>query len=102
MRAKGGFSVEIGNEDLVTPGGLEFLGMALRATKLRSEVDRIMPIVSKKGIKTNDCVAAMIGLLCQGKTAFEAVEEMRENPVFSHRARKYESPVRRVAAYATG
>ena len=66
-----GFSVEIGTEDLVTPSGLEFIGTVLERTNLRSSVDSILGPMGKNCIKTSDCVAAYIGLLCQGKTAFE-------------------------------
>ena len=80
MTPKIGFNVEIGTEDLVTPGGLEFIGAILRSTKLRADVDSILGANGQKGIKASDCVAAYIGLLCQGKTAFEDMREMTENP----------------------
>ena len=77
-----GFEVEIGNEDLVTPSGLEFVGMVLDRINLRADANAILGNEENKGIKTGDCIAAFIGLLCQGKTSFEDVREMIENPEF--------------------
>ena len=82
MTTKIGFDVEIGTEDLVTPSGLEIVGMALQKTNLRSEANAILKKEAQKDIKTGDCVAAWIGLLCQGKTSFDDVREMLENPGF--------------------
>ena len=81
-KPKKGFEVEIGNEDLVTQGGLEFIGMVLERTNLRSEVDGLMANEAKNDIKSSDVVAAMIALLSQGKTDFDDIKEMRENPDF--------------------
>jgi len=77
-----GFSVEIGTEDLVTPGGLQFIGRVLGKTGFRSAVDSLAGATKQKGIKTSDIFAAMIGLLCEGKTAYDDVREMVENPDF--------------------
>lgn len=82
MTSKIGFDVEIGTEDLVTPSGLEFIGFILEKTNFRSEVDAILEDEKSKDIRTSDCVAAMIGLLCQGKTAYEDIREMIANPDF--------------------
>ena len=77
-----GFSIEIGTEDLVTPGGLQFIGSVLNMTGFRSAVDSLTGATKQKGIKTSDIFATMIGLLCQGKTAYDDVREMLENPDF--------------------
>ena len=77
-----GFSVEIGTEDLVTPSGLQFVGSVLSMTGFRAAVDSLVGATKQKGIKTSDIFATMIGLLCQGKTAYDDVREMLENPDF--------------------
>ena len=82
MKRKKQFEVEIGTDDLITPGGLEFAGMALEKTAFRHEADALLAGESVKEIRTSGCLASIIGLLSQGKTAYDDVREMRENPDF--------------------
>ena len=86
MTPRKGFEVEIGNEDLITPSGLEFVGMTLDRTNMRSAIDALLQNEAGKDIRTSDCAVALIGLLCQGKTSYDDIREMRNNPEFYCRA----------------
>ena len=72
------------NERLITPSGLSIVGGLLGKSEFVSYANRIH--VEKKRsepqIKNGDILLSYIGLLCQGKTDFEAVEEMRDDPDF--------------------
>ena len=72
------------NERLITPSGLSIVGGLLRKSEFVRLANR-MPVKQKRSepqIKNGDILLSYIGLLCQGKTEFEAVEEMRDDPDF--------------------
>ena len=72
------------NERLITPGGLSIVGGLLEKSEFVRFANR-MPVKQKRSepqIKNGDILLSYIGLLCQGKTEFEAVEEMRDDPDF--------------------
>jgi hypothetical protein len=67
------------NERLITPSGLSIVGGLLRKNELVRLANR-MPVKQKRSepqIKNGDILLSYIGLLCQGKTEFEAVEVTR-------------------------
>jgi len=72
------------NERLITPSGLSIVGGLLGRSDFVRHSNR-MPLQQKRSepqIKNGDILLSYIGLLCQGKTEYEAVEEMREDPDF--------------------
>jgi len=68
-------------ERLITPSGLALVGALLRKTGLGRLLNRLGKPKDVKHQNSN-CVYSFIGLLCQGKTAYEDVREMREDPSF--------------------
>ncbi len=78
------FELVYTNERLITPGGLSIVGGLLEKSEFVRCSNRV-PVEPKRSepqIKNGDILLAYIGLLCQGKTAYEAVEEMRDDPDF--------------------
>ena len=72
------------NERLITPSGLSIVGGLLSKSDFVRYANR-MPVRPKRSepqIKNGDILLSYIGLLCQGKTNFESVEEMRDDPDF--------------------
>ncbi len=74
--------VEFSDERLITPSGLSLVGTLLGKSKFVKRCNRasISPKRSQPQIKNGDILLTYIGLLCQGKTEFEAVREMAEDP----------------------
>ncbi len=66
----------------LTPlGGLALVGRAIaRFSQLRQLIDPRFPI--RKGIPNSDILIAYLGLLCQGKSDFDAIERFREDRFF--------------------
>ena len=76
--------VELSNERLITPSGLALVGGALGKSDLVKRANRTK-IDSKRSqpqIKNGDILLSYIGLLCQGKTSYESVEEFHEDPAY--------------------
>ena len=72
------------NERLVTPSGLTIVGGMLGKSDFVKRCNRI-PVDKKRSepqIKDGDILLTYIGLLCQGKTEFEAVREMQDDPEY--------------------
>ena len=71
------------NERIITPSGLGIVGGLLGKSDLTKRLNR-MPVDNKMRsepqIKNGDIALTYIGLLTQGKTAFEAVKEMKDDP----------------------
>ena len=68
------------NERLITPSGLTIVGGMLGKSSFVKQCNRI-PVDKKRSepqIKDGDILLTYIGLLCQGKTEFEAVKEMQD------------------------
>jgi hypothetical protein len=51
-----------------------------RFAQLPQLVDPSLPV--RSGIPNSDILAAMVGLLCQGKSDFEAIERFRQDPFY--------------------
>jgi len=80
--------VELSNERLVTPSGLALVGAMLGKSDLVKNSNRVS-ITDKRSqpqIKNGDILLTYIGLLCQGKTEFESVKEMEDDPDFYEKA----------------
>ena len=72
------------NERLITPSGLAIVGGLLGKSDFVRRCNRIPlePKRSEPQIKNGDILLSYIGLLCQGKTDYESVEEMKDDPDF--------------------
>ena len=82
--AKRRIKVVFTQERLITPSGLSIVGGLLGQSDFVRHCDRI-PLKQKRSepqIKNGDILLSYIGLLCQGKTEYEAIEEMRDDPDF--------------------
>ena len=79
------FSIVFTNERIITPSGLAIVGGMLGKSDLVNRLNRI-PIDERKRsqpqIKNGDIALAYVGLLTQGKTQFEAVKEMSDDPEY--------------------
>ena len=74
--------VRLSNERLITPSGLSLVGGVLGKSDFVKRCNR-MSVTDKRSqpqIKNGDILLTYIGLLCQGKPAFENVREMLEDP----------------------
>ena len=78
------FIIRYTNERLITPSGLSFVGAMVKNSGLVRECNRLTVSArrSQPQIKSGDILLSYIGLLCQGKTEFEAVKEMNADPDF--------------------
>jgi hypothetical protein len=76
--------VKCSNERLITPSGLTLVGAILGNSDLVNGVNRasVTEKRSQPQIKNGDILLTYIGLLCQGKTAFEGVREMEDDPEY--------------------
>ena len=72
-------------ERLITPSGLALVGALLEKTGLGRLLNRIGKPKEYKHQNSN-CVFGYTGLLCQGKTAYEDMREMQEDPSFYSQA----------------
>lgn len=78
------FVVQFSDERLITPSGLSLVGSMLGKSDLVKSCNR-MSVTDKRSqpqIKNGDILLTYIGLLCQGKTEYEVVREMSEDPDF--------------------
>lgn len=79
------FELSQSQENLTTHSGLSLVGMALRPTQLDKHINqfRLPAIKDTPDISHSDVIRSYVGLLCQGKHAFEAIEDFRgEEPFF--------------------
>ena len=75
------YKIVFGKERLITPGGLAIVGQLLKQTALRIRLKALgKPKEYKHG--NFECVAGYLGLLCQGKTEYEDMREMQEDPSY--------------------
>ena len=74
--------VEFSNERLITPSGLVFVGQILGKSDFVKKISRapISEEYLQKQIKNGDILLTYIGMLCQGKSQYEAVHEMMDDP----------------------
>ena len=76
------FIIEQTETDLTSHSGLALVGMAVnRHTDLVQAVTRSIPL--RHGIAHADVLKSYIGLLCLGKSDFEAAANVREDEFFS-------------------
>lgn len=82
VRWMGKIIVELSNERLITPSGLSLVGMLLGKSEFVKRCNRasVNPKCSQPQIKNGEILLTYIGLLCLGKTEFEAVKELEEDP----------------------
>ena len=79
------FKVIQTKERLISQSGLALVGALLKKTGLGKLFDRLG---KPKDVKhqNSSCVLGYVGLLCQGKTDFEDMREMQEDPSFFSQA----------------
>jgi hypothetical protein len=76
------FIIERSEEDLTSHSGLALAGMAVnRYTDLAQSLKREVPL--RHGISHADVLRSYLGLLCLGKSDFEAVSNLREDEFFA-------------------
>jgi hypothetical protein len=68
------------SETLTSHSGLALIGLAMK--RLTGFVNDVATIPQRHGIATIDCVRSYIGLLCIGKSDFDAIENKREDVFF--------------------
>jgi len=74
--------VEFSNERLITPSGLSLVGAMLGKSNLVKRCNR-MSVTDRRSqpqIKNGDILLTYVGILCQGKTEFDSVREMEDDP----------------------
>lgn len=75
------FILRQGHETLTPLAGLALVGKAIaRFSQLRQRIDPRFPV--RSGIPNSDVLIAYLGLLCQGKSDFDAIERFREDRFF--------------------
>ena len=76
--------VVFSDERLITPSGLSIIGGMLGKSDFVKRCNRI-PVDKKRSepqIKDGDILLTYIGLLCQAKTQYDAVNEMKDDPEY--------------------
>ena len=76
--------VEFSNERLITPSGLSLVGQMLGKSNFIKKCNN-MKIDGKRSqsqIKNGDILLSYVGLLCQGKTSYNAIHEMSDDPEY--------------------
>ena len=76
-----GIKIRETRERLITPSGMVLVGAQIKKMKLRKLLDRLG---KPKDVKhqNSSCVIGYTGLLCQGKSDYDDVREMREDADF--------------------
>lgn len=72
------------SKDVITPlGGMPFVGFALQKfAKIRQALDPYYPMKAGS-IPLSAILQSYVGLLAQGKSDFEAIEDLREDPFYA-------------------
>ena len=76
--------IEFSNERLITPSGLSLVGQMLGKSSFIKKCNN-MKVDGKRSqsqIKNGDILLSYIGLLCQGKTSYDAIHEMSDDPEY--------------------
>ena len=76
--------IEFSNERLITPTGLSLVGQMLGKSDFIKKCNN-MKVDGKRSqsqIKNGDILLSYIGLLCQGKTAYECIRETADDPEY--------------------
>lgn len=66
--------------DLSSHAGLAFVGKYLKSIKVNSLIDSAFPV--RSGVANSDILKSYLGLLCLGKSDFDAIENFRTNAFF--------------------
>ena len=75
------FILKQGSELLTDQAGLALVGLALnRFAQVREVLDRWLP--KRSGLSVAELVLAYVGLLCLGKSDFDAIENHRRDEYF--------------------
>ena len=78
------YLLEQSDETLATHSGLALVGLMLTRTELKKRLNRIpLPDRAAPNISNFDVATSYLGLLCQGKSDFDHIEQFREDPFFS-------------------
>ncbi len=80
-------TVKLSNERLITPSGLSLVGQMLGKSSFIKKCNN-MKVDDRRfqsQIKNGDIFLSYIGLLCQGKTAYEDIREMSDDLDFYRR-----------------
>ena len=76
--------IEFSNERLITPSGLSLVGQMLGKSNFIKKCNN-MKVDGKRSqsqIKNGDILLSYIGLLCQGKSSYDAINEMSDDPEY--------------------
>ncbi len=77
------YLLEQSDETLATHSGLALVGLLLSKTSLRNKLNAIkLPDSPSPHLSHADIVLSYIGLLCQGKSDFDHIEPLRDDPFF--------------------
>ena len=72
--------VQSDTDTTTSHSGLALVGRALGLTRLGDDVDDNIPL--RHGIAHSDCIVSYVGIVCTGKSDFDAVENRREDAFF--------------------
>jgi hypothetical protein len=76
------FKLKQGTELLTDHAGLALVGLALaKFAKVRETLDKAIP--KRSGLSVGEIVTAYVGLLCTGKSDFDAIENHRQDSFFA-------------------
>lgn len=76
------FKLKQGSERLTDQAGLSLVGLALKKfARLREVLDLAIP--KRSGLTVGEIVTAYVGLLCTGKSDFDAIENHRQDGFFA-------------------
>jgi hypothetical protein len=76
------FFLQRGSEFLTDRAGLALVGLALnKFARVRQTLDRLLP--KRSGLSVGELVIAYVGLLCTGKSDFDAIENHRQDEFFA-------------------
>ncbi|MCL6507138.1 MAG: IS1380 family transposase, partial [Bryobacteraceae bacterium] len=79
------FLVSTTDEVLLPQSGLALVGILLQDSQLRRRIDALrVEGCARPEVPHGDVVAAMIGLLCLGKSDFNDIEGFRGDELFRH------------------
>lgn len=78
------FVIEQSNERIITHSGLSLIGLLLSKTTLDKQLNgALCPGTLEPDITNSEVIFSYLALLCQGKTAYENIEEFRDNEFFA-------------------
>src|SRR5699024_6978302 len=80
------FKIGETDEKLTPRTGLGLAGLLLSKTLLMERLDKIIlpHVTSKPDVSNSDVAKSYLGLLCQGKSEFECIEESRDELFFQY------------------